>query len=345
MTNYEFMKSFAIDKDKQKKEVVKINISNIEDKIKEPEGNNVVLDKIVEEKETKKKEIDKTKKVVKNKALEMYKKYNLIAWAIFGITVSVIIGFLVGYLWASNNFNEHLEVLLTEAMEEKEGLIDEYSTIVTRSGRVDGMNRRLIDHIQEKESKMIDKDSYIIQLEQQVEIMNNEIDQLRNAHQLIKEYEYILMHGNRRTDITFSQLQHGIDVMESQGLNPHLMFGLYKLESSGVERATNSRSTARGYGQFLESTGRWVYENHQFLGNGEGTYNHNKAFCGYTNMEMTASYLSWLMRRANGDVRQALINYNGGELGNRYYTIIDNHLRSGPGITLSQIQREYQNNM
>ena len=60
-----------------------------------------------------------------------------------------------------------------------------------------------------------------------------------------------MYHAGNRTDLTFSQLNHGIEQMEKRGISPHLLFGIVKLESSGRERVDNSVSTARGYGQFL----------------------------------------------------------------------------------------------
>jgi len=116
------------------------------------------------------------------------------------------------------------------------------------------------------------------------------------------------------------------------------MFGLFKLESGFREKSFSKLSSARGFGAFLKSSGEFVYE--ELLKYGE--YNHDMAFDGYINMEMTAELLDYNMKKYDGDIMKSLIAYNGNELGPRYYDIIDTFLNTETNKTLAKMEDEYK---
>ena len=88
--------------------------------------------------------------------------------------------------------------------------------------------------------------------------------------ELYDKYEETIYFNNERTDITYDQLKTGIDIMQQNNIDPALLFAIIMTESHGIETAKNPTSTATGYGQILESTGKSVYE--KYMGNGKGTF-------------------------------------------------------------------------
>ena len=121
--------------------------------------------------------------------------------------------------------------------------------------------------------------------------------------------------------------------MKDKGMDPDLLFGLVMTESAGTEKAKNSTSTARGYGQLLKGTAKSMYEN--VLGNGKGTYNHDMAFDGDTNILLTATYLGYLKNTCNYSLRSTIIGYRG-LYDQAYFNTVDSYIKKS-GNSLTQI--------
>jgi soluble lytic murein transglycosylase-like protein len=115
------------------------------------------------------------------------------------------------------------------------------------------------------------------------------------------------MYDGKRTDLTYKQIKMGQDLMLAKGYDPDILFGIVMTESRAVEKCTNDESTARGLGQFLKGTGKWVYEKLLNL----GTYNHNYALDGDTNIKMMVSYLDYLFKTNNNNLYNAIQLYRG----------------------------------
>lgn len=262
---------------------------------------------------------------VKEKSNSITVQINFVNMVIISICM-LFIGFGLGYLVSTfNNYNDLVKI--DDSYKQSINSLEE--TIYSKESSIDNLNYNIdqlastIDVLEDEKVQIAEKLSVFEQREE-----------------LYNKYEYIIEVGNKRTDITYEQLAHGEELMKDRGLNPHLLFGVVYLESRGNEKATNSRSTARGYCQFLGSTAKSVYE--RMLN--KGTYNHDLAFDGYINLELGAEYLSYLMKTQNGSIMTSLLLYNGAELGERYYHIIDNMLVKYNKPSLAQIEREYKNN-
>lgn len=137
---------------------------------------------------------------------------------------------------------------------------------------------------------VIDLDS---QLQEVSEVNKSYVDELntfRQREELYDKYEYAIMAGNKRTDLTYEEVQYGEDLMISKGLDPHLMFGSIMVESTGRVAAVNKSSGAQGYGQFLDKTAEWIWTD--MLGN--KTYNSNIRKDGKSNILMMATYYDYL---------------------------------------------------
>jgi len=104
------------------------------------------------------------------------------------------------------------------------------------------------------------------------------------------------------------------------GIDPNILFGIIRVESSYNSNATNSRSSSRGYGQIIKGTGEWIYEDKL----NRGAYDHDYAFDSETNIEMMAWYIGHLIE-VKDSVAEALMSYNGHELGYRYVELVLNN--------------------
>lgn len=129
---------------------------------------------------------------------------------------------------------------------------------------------------------------------EEVEAVNksyvDELNELRNRSELYNKYEYAIEYGGARTELTYEEIQYGEELMLAKNLNPHLMFGTIMVESNGKPNVVNSSSGATGYGQFLDSTAKWVWT--KLLGN--SNYNSNIRKDGKKNIQMMAEYYDYL---------------------------------------------------
>lgn len=145
---------------------------------------------------------------------------------------------------------------------------------------------------------------------EQVESVNksyvDELNELRNRAELFDKYEYAISYGDKRTELTYEEIQYGEDLMVAKGLNPHLMFGTIMVESAGKPDAVNKDSGATGYGQFLDSTAEWVWT--KLLGN--STYNSNIRKDGIKNIQMMAEYYDFLYAE-HGSTFKVVKQYSG----------------------------------
>lgn len=137
---------------------------------------------------------------------------------------------------------------------------------------------------------------------------------------VLKKYWYVLKYASRDSGLKTADLLHLEETCKEQNVNPHLVLSLMSVESDFQVGATSKTSTARGLGQIIRGTGKFTYTS--LMGN--SSYNHDQAFNAQTNMDMTASYLKYVLNLKNGNVENALVAYNGGELGYRYATLVKN---------------------
>lgn len=144
--------------------------------------------------------------------------------------------------------------------------------------------------------------------------------------ELYDKYSYAIVRDNgTRTDITYDNLKTVEKLEEEKGVDADLILAMVMTESNGKEKAQSNISTAKGYGQFLNGTGKFVYE--KLLEN-EDTYNATKALDGDTNLQMLAAYLEYLEEYYDGDLYAVLRNYRGegGKTLQSYIAKIDSYL-------------------
>lgn len=118
----------------------------------------------------------------------------------------------------------------------------------------------------------------------------DELNTLRNRAELYDKYEYAIIYGGKRTELTYEEIQLGEELMVTKGYDPDLMFGSIMVESNANPNAVNKSSGATGYGQFLDSTAKWVWTS--MLGN--NTYHSDIRKDGKANILMMATYYDYL---------------------------------------------------
>lgn len=165
----------------------------------------------------------------------------------------------------------------------------------------------------------------------------NELAFYKSREELYDKYSYAIMHNGERTDITYDQLKTGVDIMEKNGIDPNILFGVIMTESKGKEDAKSSSSTAAGFGQVLTSTGKTVYE--EYMQNGSGTFQPVMLLDGDTNIEITANYINQLVEN-NGTLTEALYKYRG-KNDKAWINSVDVYMKDG-GTSLDDAEVNYK---
>lgn len=147
------------------------------------------------------------------------------------------------------------------------------------------------------------------ELSDQSEELSSELNKYKHREELYNKYEYALYdeEGNR-TDITYDQLDTlESKLKDSKIQDADLILSWIMVESNGQEKIKNSSSTARGYGQFLSSTSKFVYTDLM----GESDWTPEVACDGATNMKMMVEYVDYLLDHNKGNLYKTITNYRG----------------------------------
>ena len=132
----------------------------------------------------------------------------------------------------------------------------------------------------------------------------------KEREELYNRYEWALVYGNERNDITYGQIITLQEYCEEKGYSSEmvdLVLAIAMKESHGNEDAYNASSGATGYGQFLYGTGKFVYTKLQ----GNEKYNHDIALDGEQNLKMVADYIQYLYEHHNNSLPKAIDSYRG----------------------------------
>ena len=151
-----------------------------------------------------------------------------------------------------------------------------------------------------------------------------ELEEFRSREELYDKYEYALVNtSDKRTDITYDQLRTLEDlVVESDICEEDLILSWVMTESSGREKARSTTSTAKGYGQFLDGTSKFVYT--ELLGRSDWTP--EVALDGYINLEMMVAYIDYLYDVNDQDLYDTIRSYRGKQDITGYVARIDSYL-------------------
>ena len=164
--------------------------------------------------------------------------------------------------------------------------------------------------------------------------MYSDLKKYEKRSELFDRYEYAIYHGKKRTSFTYSQLELAEDIMEEKGMDANLLLAIAMTESGGNEKSQSTSSTARGFGQFLSGTAKFVYEDLMKA----GAYNHDYALNGKTNIKLMANYLKYLQGSRNS-VYGIIESYRGVKNCTSYMNKVDSYLNQG-GTSLAIINNQ-----
>lgn len=208
-----------------------------------------------------------------------------------------------------------------------------YYTAVNNYTTVSNENEQLNSQLNNILVGIIELDNQNINLITTNKQYKDELTKLRERAELYDKYEYAIEYDGERTDITYDQLKTGIDICKENNIDPNLLFSIIMTESHGIETAKNSESTATGYGQVLQGTAKYVYEN--LLENGDGTFKSSMLKDGETNIEITATYIAYL-RDNTSTVKELIAGYRGENNEEYYNTIVAKLENAGTSVVKVQ---------
>lgn len=183
----------------------------------------------------------------------------------------------------------------------------------------------------------------------QDEMLNGYLDSMQDLQDMynsgIQEqmldtrYQYCLYDRyGQRTDITYEQLEYLCDIVEDSAIQDEdLILSIIMVESRGQEDAANSRSSAQGYAQFLDSTSKFAYCD--LLGYED--WDRSVALDGKLCMEMMVAYFDYLYEYNNGDIYAVLRSYTGQQDISSYVSRLDYYLVNS-NKTVQDIYIEHQ---
>lgn len=221
-------------------------------------------------------------------------KYVILALASTCISMAIMLGVFIHFCKNYNSkYNElskkyaELENTTTFALMEKDADIQTMQTeqnnqVAALKETIDGLN-------QEIQSLSEINKSYV-----------DELNDLRSRKELLDKYEYAIFdESGNRTSLTYAEIKLGEDLMAESGHDPNLMFGTIMVESRGNSAAVNPVSNSTGYGQFMNSTARFVWTD--LLGNSNYTPDIRKD--GESNIRMMAAYYDYLYEKNKSTIK------------------------------------------
>lgn len=145
----------------------------------------------------------------------------------------------------------------------------------------------------------------------------DELEKYTMRDELLNKYEYALYReeNNTRTDIDFEHIARLQEICKDKGMNDEtvdLILAIAMKESKGTAEAKNPKSTATGLGQFLNSTGKFVYTT---LMNGNKDDYATAVRDPETNLMMMAEYIDYLSTTEGNKVSNIMMVYSGGDSG------------------------------
>ena len=146
-----------------------------------------------------------------------------------------------------------------------------------------------------------------------------------DREELFNKYEYAIINdAGKRTDITYDQLKKLEELVQNSKIqNEDLILAWIMTESTGQEKAKNPNSTAKGYGQILNSTSKFI---HTTLLESDTNWYPDIALDGDVNLEMMVAYIDYLYEENDGNLYEIIKDYSGGSDITAYVKRMDSFL-------------------
>lgn len=271
-----------------------------------------------------------------NKKVKRLQRKLLVSRVVSVITTTIAISFIAISIKYGNLYYQEVdkrEDLITENLTLSKKLEEKtrdyefaYNTVEEISGTIEQL--RSISEELDKENKSLAKSN---------EEYWNELQPLRERKELYEEFEWALVDHGARTDITYEQLKTLPDLLKDKKVNSeHLVLAFAMTESRGQEDAQNASSSAKGYGQFLNSTSRFVYTSLM----GKSNWTPSVALDGDISLEMICEYINYLYEKSGRDLTRTITAYRG--LYDPGYIGKINSYLAKSGTSVSQLNQEFK---
>ena len=163
---------------------------------------------------------------------------------------------------------------------------------------------------------------------------DKELKVFRERKELYDKYEYALVSDGKRTDITYDQIKSLQQLLKDKKVNDtDLFLSWIMTESGGKEKCTSSYSTAKGYGQILDGTSKFVYKKVMKKKSG---WDNSIALNGKKNMELMSHYVDYLYLNNGKNLMKTIKRYRGKNDVSGYVGRMNEYLK-GTGKTVSTI--------
>ena len=180
-----------------------------------------------------------------------------------------------------------------------------------------------------------------LELQEQLDELNRifqESDEQADADfALLRKYWYLLRDAPNNGTINLDHIRYLDNQCRKWDINPHWMWFIYYHESRWITTAINSSSGARGLGQVMPSTGKYMWET--VMGHSGGSFSYSSLDNPYVNIEITVMHLGRDIKNGSSFL-QAMDHYSGG-IGQQFINECISMARSH-GVTISASNYRYQ---
>ena len=154
-------------------------------------------------------------------------------------------------------------------------------------------------------------DNEVKELQKSIKTKNIQLKKFEERKRLLNSYEWAMYSSGKKTDICYKDIKDLQGFVKERKLSDDtvdLVLAIAMTESDGDKNCISTESTARGLGQFLSGTGKFVYT--KLMGN--KSYNHQRMALDKTiNLEMMVEYLKYLDKTQKGNVDKIINRYRG----------------------------------
>ena len=250
----------------------------------------------------------------------------LLITRLFSVSITVlclILGF--GYMKNHNQLEDEKFATVMEYEEKLQSIQKDYNLLKTNyeylANQYDSFNNT-INELTAIAQTLDEENQSLVESNQNY---SERLAEFETREELYNKYEYALVDSGERTDITYDQLQTLETLVEDSSINDEdLILSWIMTESGGNEKARNTSSTAKGYGQFLDSTSKFVYT--ELLN--KSNWTSSVALDGDINLEMMVAYIDYLYEVNDGNLYEIIRDYRGKQDISGYVAKIDSYLEN-----------------
>ena len=231
----------------------------------------------------------------KNSVMRRNMRREKITKVIISLLTYIILFSIIGLLVIENKeLKQEIARINIKHFKETVQMMHEYESVIdSKNIEIQDKNDKIvslgrtIDHMGEIINNV---DEQLVVVSSMNKEYVDELNTLRNRSELYDKYEYAIIDNGERTELTYAEIELGEQLMNEKGIDPNLMFGTIMVESRANPDAVNRKSGATGYGQFLNSTAKWVWTD--LMGN--SNYYSDLRKDGTANIQMMAEYYDYL---------------------------------------------------